>query len=120
MLATSARSVPDMALAGRELPAAVNGTRFSTFSTSTSGAILCVRLPSGPFPEISPGVMVTSTFWGSTTGAFPILDMARSPLRGDAHHFAADAHATRLAVGHHAAGGRDDRHAESVHHLRSR
>src|SRR5512134_2582703 len=117
MFATSARSVPDIASAWRELPAALNWMRFSTFSTWTSGTMRWERLPSGPFTWISPGVRVTSTFCGSTTGAFPILDMARLPLRDDAQHFAADAHAARLAVGHHATGGRDDRDAEPVHHF---
>src|SRR5688572_15580923 len=37
-------------------------------------------------------------------------------LSGDvAQHFAADTFAARLAIGHHAARGRDDRHAEAVH-----
>src|SRR5262245_7161104 len=117
MLATSARSVPDIALACRELPAALNWMRFSTFSTVTSPDSFCDRLPSGPFTWISAGVIITSTFSGRTTGALPILDMARSRSGHDAQHFAADTQAARLAVGHHAARGGDDRHAEAVHHL---
>src|SRR5687767_8856870 len=118
MLATSARSVPDIALAWRELPAALNCRRFSTFSTLTSEVSLWDSVPSGPFTEISAAVIATSTFSGSVMGKFPILDMARAPLRHEAENFAADAQAPRLAVGHHPARGRHDRHAQPVHHLR--
>src|SRR5688572_12047413 len=119
MLATSARSVPDIALAWRELPAALNCRRFSTFSTVTSGVSRWDSVPSGPFTEISPAVMATSTLSGSVMGKFPILDMARVPLCHEAQYFAADAQPARLAVGHYAARGRDDRHAQPVHHLRN-
>src|SRR5688572_19238660 len=49
-----------------------------------------------------------------------VSDSGHGVLRSgdDAEHFAADAQAPRLAVGHHAARCRDDRHAQAVHHLR--
>src|SRR5688572_6079242 len=116
MFASRARTVPDIASACRELLATLTSTRFSTFSTFTCGVSFWVSVPSGPLMEISPGASVTSTLSGSTTGKFPILDMASVPLRHDAQHFATDAQPARLAVRHHALGRRNDGYAESVHH----
>src|SRR5258708_13743077 len=39
-------------------------------------------------------------------------------LSDDAEHFAADTVGARLAIGHHAPRGREDRHAQPVHHAR--
>src|SRR4051812_38324089 len=73
-------------------------------------------VPSGPFTEIWPPASVRSTPLGRGTGYFAIRDMAASG--NDAEHFAADAVGAGLAIGHHAARGRQDRHAEAVQHLR--
>src|SRR5262245_3043819 len=116
MPATSARMVPDMALAWFELPSALNSICSPFFSTATLGSAERAMVPSGPFTEMLPAAMVTSTPLGSATGYFAILDMAA--LGDDAEHFAADAVGARLAVGHHAARGRQDRDAEPVHHAR--
>src|SRR6478735_5820962 len=99
MLATSARMVPDMASAWFELPSALNSSCSPSFFTSTS--------------------------LGSGTGYFAIRDMAVSIRCGcaassgdDAEDFAAHAVGAGLAVGHHAARGRQDRDAEPVHDAR--
>src|SRR5262245_51542970 len=117
MLATSARMVPDMALAWFELPSALKTMFSPSFFTSTFGSAARAMVPSGPFTEICPPASVSSTPFGSGTGYLAMRDMV-PPLRHDAKDFAADAVGARLAVGHHAARGRQDRHAEAVHDLR--
>src|ERR1035437_3738480 len=119
MFATSARRVPDSALAACDSLATLNCSLFSTFSSVTCSDNDCFSVPSGPFTEISFGENCTSTLVGSSTGKLPILDIAipRSPRRlcNDAQNLAADAESARLAVGHHALRGRNDCHAEAVH-----
>src|SRR5512132_2347864 len=117
MLATSARMVPDIALAWFELPSALHFSVSPSFSTPTFGSIGRATVPSGPFTEICTGVMFTSTPLGTGIGFFAIRDMVVSS-GDDAEDFAADAGGARLAVGHHAAGRGNDRHAKAVHHLR--
>src|SRR5689334_17614098 len=109
MPATSARMVPDMALAWFELPSALNTSCSPSFFTSTFGSAARAMVPSGPFTEIWPPARFTSTPFGSDTGYFAIRDIAASGH--DAENFAAHAIGARLAVGHHAARGRQDRHA---------
>src|SRR5512134_1506057 len=116
MLATSARIVPDIALAWLELPSAFSLSDSPSFSMPTFGSIGRATVPSGPLTEISVGEIFTSTPLGTGMGLFAMRDMAGS-LRDDAEHFAADAGGARLAVGHHAARGGDDRHAQAVHDL---
>src|SRR5688572_1749171 len=118
MLASRARSVPDMALAWRELPSALHSSWSPSFSTATFGSAGRAMLPSGPLTEICPAARFTSTPFGTATGYFAMRDMA-APLCHDAKHFAAHAVGARLAVGHHAARGRKDRHAEAVHDARN-
>src|SRR3954469_10022937 len=122
MLATSARMVPDIALAWFELPSALNRICSPSFFTSTLGSAERASVPSGPLMEIWPEAMFSSTPFGSGTGYFAILDMAISIGCGcwasssnDAEHFAADAVGARLAVGHDAARGGQDRDPEPVH-----
>src|SRR5688572_9097807 len=117
MLATSARMVPDMALAWFELPSALHFSVSPSFSMPTFGSIGRAITPSGPFTEISPCAMLTSTPLGTGIGYFAMRDMVVS-LGDDAENFAADAGSARLAVGHNTARGRHDRHAQSIHHLR--
>src|SRR6185436_2895947 len=116
MLATSARMVPDIALAWFELPSALHFRVSPSFSTPTFGSIGRTTVPSGPFTEISAGEIFTSTPLGSGIGFLAMRDMAVSS-GDDADDFAADAGGARLAIGHHAARGRNDRHAEAVHDL---
>src|SRR3954467_1700196 len=116
MLASSARMVPDMALAWFELPSALKTICSPSFFTSTFGSAARAMVPSGPFTEICPAAMVRSTPFGMGTGYFAIRDRAASG--NDAEHFAADAVGAGLAIGHHAARGRQDRHAQAVHDLR--
>src|SRR5256885_5611731 len=117
MLASSARMVPDIASAWFELPSALQTSSSPFFSMPTLGSAARAMVPSGPFTEIWPAAMLTSTPFGTGTGYLAMRDMG-SPLRDDAEHFAADAVGARLAVGHHAARGRQDRHAQPVHHAR--
>src|SRR5205823_8882209 len=116
MLATSARTVPCIALASGL--AALNVSVSPFFSIAMLSLNRCDSEPSGPLTEISPAVSVTSTLGGNLIGLFPMRDMASSFSGDDADHFAADAARARLAVGHEAARGRDDGDAQSVHHAR--
>src|SRR5438105_10051841 len=117
MFATRARMVPDMALAWFELPSALNTICSPSFFTSTFGSAARAMVPSGPFTEIWPDARLNSTPFGTGTGYLAILDMAISG--NDAKHFTAHAVGARLAVGHHAARGRQDRHAQAVHDARN-
>src|SRR5436190_12488821 len=117
MLAMSALMVPDMAPAWFELPSALKVIWSPSFFTSTFGLAGCAMLPSGPLIEMLPEAMVSSTPFGSGTGYLAMRDMAY-PLSDDAEHFAAETVGARLAIGHHAARGRQDRDAQAVHHAR--
>src|SRR5215467_4265820 len=66
--------------------------------------------------ERASAASVASTPLGSVTGYFAMRDMA--VLRDDADHFAAHPGGARLAIGHHALGGRDDGDAQAVHDAR--
>src|SRR5687768_15392062 len=116
MLKTSARMVPDMASAWFELPSALITICSPSFFTSTFGSAARAMVPSGPFTEMLPPARFTSTPLGSGIGYLAMRDMAASG--DDAEDFAADAVGAGLAVGHHAARGRQDRHAEPVHDAR--
>src|SRR5882724_1111329 len=118
MLATSARMVPDMASAWLELPSALHTSCSPSFSTATLGSAARAMVPSGPLIEIWPAATLTSTPLGSAIGYLAMRDMGVRSSGHDAEDFAADAVGARLAVGHHAARGRQDRHAEAIHDLR--
>src|SRR5688572_13861804 len=115
MPATSARMVPDIALAWLELPSALNTTASPLFSTATFGLAASATVPSGPFTEIWSEAMFTSTPLGSATGYLAMRDILLS-LSHNAENFAADAVGARLAIGHDAARGGENRHAQAVHH----
>src|SRR5688572_15957363 len=114
MLATSARMVPDMALAWRELPSALHSSVSPLFSTATLGSAARAMVPSGPLTEICPAATLTSTPLGTGMGNFAMRDMATVSIGcgcwassgDDAEDFAADAVGAGLAVGHYAARGR--------------
>src|SRR5687767_5060309 len=114
MLATSARMVPDMALAWRELPSALHTSWSPSFFTSTFGSAGRAMVPSGPFTEMLPAAMLMSTPFGTAIGYLAMRDMSASG--NDAEHFAAHAVGARLAVGHDPARGGEHRHAQAVHH----
>src|SRR5436190_17992057 len=116
MFATMLRIVPDRALASLLSSAGAKVALSSSFFTTTCGCSACFMVPSGPFTVTSPAPTVTSIFSGITTGYFAIRDMVALPLDDDAEHFAADTGLARAPVGHHAAGGGDDRHGQAVHH----
>src|ERR1700687_6102534 len=113
MFATSARSVPCIALASTL--AALNTSVSPFFSTVIAVPNWRDSGPSGPLTEISPGPTCSSTFGGSLIGLLPMRDMFFSPSRDDAQHFATDAGGARLAIGHDAVRGRDDCDSQSVH-----
>src|SRR5690606_998426 len=115
MLATSARMVPDMALAWLEFPSGLHRSSSPSRSTATFGSAARAIAPSGPFTEIWPAATDTSTPFGTGIGYFAMRDMVLASSGHDAEHFAADAVGARLAIGHHAARGRQDRHAQAVH-----
>src|SRR5688500_3659332 len=117
MLATSARMVPDMALAWRELPSALHSSTSPLFSTATLGSAARAMVPSGPLTEIWPEATLTSTPLGTGMGNFAMRDMA--VLGDDAEDFAADAVGAGLAVGHDAARGRQDGDAQAVQDARN-
>src|SRR5262245_65991726 len=71
-------------------------------------------VPSGPFTWIFCASMLTSTPLGNATGFLAMRDMSVSSGH-DAEDLAADAGRARLAVGHHAVRGRQDRDPEAVH-----
>src|SRR5476651_2656137 len=109
MLASSARVVPDIASAACDPPTAATRNWLSTFSTVTCPDKPRLSVPSGPLIEISLLASCTSTFFGRSTGALPILDIAIprwQSLCNDAENFTADAESARLAVGHDALRGR--------------
>ena len=75
MLATSARTVPDIARAWRELPSALHCRTSVPLSMPTFGSIGRAIVPSGPFTEICVGEMVTSTPFGTGIGFLAMRDM---------------------------------------------
>src|SRR6185369_17522472 len=84
---------------------------------ATFGSAARAIVPSGPLTEIWPAAMLTSTPFGTAIGYLAMRDMG-PPLRHDAEDFAADAVGASLAIGHDAARGGQDRHAQAVHHAR--
>src|SRR3982751_2728967 len=118
MLATVARSVPDIALEDLVSSAAANGTFAPSIFTTTWRSIDCLSVPSGPFTVSSPLSRVTCTLSGTATGYLAIRDMFSASLHHDAEDFAAHAGLARATVGHHAPGGGNDRDSQPVHHAR--
>src|SRR4029079_8983079 len=114
MLAMCARIVPDIATAWRELPSALHLTWSPSFSTATLGSTGRAIVPSGPFTWMFCASTLNSTPLGSATGFLAIRDISASSGH-DAENLAADAGVARLAVGHHAVRGREDRDPEAVH-----
>jgi len=107
MFATNARMVPTWRWHGASCPAPCTAAAPSV-STATFGSAARTIVPSGPFTEIWPDAIFTSTPFGTSIGIFAMRDMAS--LRNDAKHFTADAVSARLAVGHHAPRRGKDRH----------
>src|ERR1700748_3689160 len=120
MLLTRARIVPLMALASMLSLAGANDRTAPSLRTSTSEFAARVRVPLAPLTVIWSAVIETSTPCGTVIGIFPTRDIARISLGDVAKNFGADAGGARLAVGHHALRGRDDRDAQAVHDRRDR
>src|SRR4029079_10255520 len=114
MFAICARIVPDMAIAWRELPSALHLTLSPSFSMPTFGSSGRAIVPCGPLTWICWASMLTSTPLGTATGFLAMRDMSLSSGH-DAENLAADAGRARLAIGHHAVRGRQDRDPEAVH-----
>src|SRR5687768_14101245 len=71
--------------------------------------------PLGPFAETVDPFTETVTPAGTATGFLPIRDMW-PPLPDEGDELATELGRPRIAVGHQALGGRDDRHTEAVLH----
>src|SRR5262245_61809622 len=113
MLFTSWRMVPLMALASRDSLAGSNESLPSLLVTLTSAFWASDSVPPAPLTLIWSSLICTSTPCGTATGIFPTRDISTFlPLGDVAEDFAAHAISARLAVGHHAAGGGHDRHAQ--------
>src|SRR5690606_19830919 len=115
MLLTSARSVPDMALASRDSLAGSNLSVPSSLATLTKPFSGWLSVPNGPFTVICSALKDASTPLGSAMGILPTRDILHS-LRYVANHFATDTGCACFTVGHHALRRRHDRHAQAVHH----
>src|SRR5450830_69622 len=116
MFASSARIVPDIALACVVSFCALHNRLLPSRTTLTSPDNVCFRVPNGPFTEISPAASATSTPLGTTTGFLAILDMLTS-LRDYAQHFTTNTIGARFAVGHQTLGSRHDGNTQAIHHL---
>src|SRR6185312_2092064 len=117
MLARCARVEPANV---RAWPGSLNFTsrRFSACTTLTPGRRARLSEPLAPFRVTALSAIVAVTPCGSSTGALAILDMARSPLRHDAEHFAALADRARLLVRHDALRRGDDDRPHAAQDLR--
>src|SRR5213592_1898332 len=112
--------VPLMALASRDSLAGSKESLPSLLATLTSAFCTSDSVPPAPLTLIWSSLIDTSTPCGTATGIFPTRDIFLSfPLGDVAEDFATDTGCAGLAVGHHALGRRDDRHAQAVLHLRN-
>src|SRR5665647_435896 len=116
MFASNARIVPDIASACVESFCVLHNRLSPSRTTLTSPDKACLRVPNGPFTEISFAANATSTPLGTTTGFLATLDMLTS-LRDYAQHFTTNTIGARFAVGHQTLGSRHDGDAQAVHHL---
>src|ERR1043166_9391746 len=112
MLATSARARPCSARTWRSsLPRSITTVPSCIFGVRTIGTAW-LSLPLGPSARTVLPSTATFTPWGILIGCLPMRDMSGSlPHVGE--DFAADLLLARLAVGEHAAGGRQQRHAHA-------
>src|ERR1700712_824902 len=115
MLLTRARIVPLMALASMLSFAGAKDRTAPSLRISTSALAWRNRVPLAPLTVIWSVEIDTSTPCGTVIGIFPTRDIARISLGDVAKDFATDTGSAGLAVGHHALGRGDDRHAEAVH-----
>src|SRR5947209_6457774 len=118
MLAIRLRYRPCRALLWRSSPERVTTTAFlaASYCTPTSLRKVCDSLPLGPSTRTVSPCTSTLTPAGTTTGCFPIRDMALA-LKGSpqlAQHLAADLLAAGAAIAHQAAAGAQHRDAQPV------
>src|SRR3954453_17207058 len=88
-------------------PSSLRDTEIGSATASSS-------VPFGPLTDTYWPSMVTSTPAGTTTGFFPIRDIASSPSPHVGEDFAAHALSCRLTVGEQTRRRGDDRHAEAT------
>src|SRR5665647_2718434 len=116
MFASNARIVPDIASACVESFCVLHNRLSPSRTTLTSPDKACLRVPNGPFTEISFAANATSTPLGTTTGFLATLDMLTS-LRDYAQHFTTNTIGARFAVGHQTFGSRHDGNTQAIHNL---
>src|SRR3954453_8871357 len=92
-------------------PSSLRDTEIGSATASSS-------VPFGPLTDTFWPSMVTSTPAGTTTGFFPIRDIASSPSPHGGEDSAAHALSCRLTVGEQTRRRGDDRHAEATKHPR--
>src|SRR5690606_6560949 len=105
-----------MAFASRDSSTGLTCREPFSWATVTSGLSRCTSEPWGPLTDSSPWPSLISTPLGTAIGMRPIRDISNS-LGHVADDFAAHAGGARMAIGHHASRGRDDRHPEAIHDL---
>src|SRR6267142_6359866 len=112
MLATSARARPCSARTSRSsLPRSITTVPSCIFGVSPAGTGW-LSLPLGPSARMTRPSTATFTPCGILIGCLPMRDMS-APLPHVGEDFAADLLLARLAVGEHAARGRQQRHAHA-------
>src|SRR5690606_10221872 len=105
-----------MAFASRDSSTGLTCREPFSWATVTSGLSRCTSEPWGPLTDTSPWPSLISTPFGTAIGMRPIRDISNS-LGHVADDLAAHAGGARMAIGHHATRGGDDRHPEAVHDL---
>src|SRR5689334_22443505 len=112
MLATRARARPCSARTWRSsLPRSMTSVPSCIFGVRPAGTD-CASLPLGPSARTVLPSTATFTPWGILIGCLPMRDMS-APLPHVGQDFAADLLLARLAVGEHAARGREQGHAHA-------
>src|SRR5690554_5302521 len=115
MLLTSARMVPDIALASRVSLATLKVSSPSSRRMSTFGFSVWVKVPKGPLTVICSASIVVCTLLGTTTGYFAMRDISVFSLGHVAQYFAAHAIGARFAIGHDPTRRGDNRNTQTVH-----
>src|SRR5579864_5923683 len=118
MLARCARVAPALV---RASPGSENliSSFFSVCTTDTPALSGRLSEPLAPLMVTAAPATVAVTPAGNSTGDLAILDMMLCSISGDdAQDFPALPRGARLAVGHHALGGRDDHRAHAAEDLR--
>src|SRR5690242_9423137 len=113
MLATSERVRPWSALWRASSLGRPTVIVVPSIEMAMSGWKVRCSSPLGPFAETVDPFTETVMPAGTVTGFLPIRDIV-APLPDEGDELATELGRPRVAVGHQALGGRDDRHAEAV------